>query len=297
MIGLGSSNPLQGLIRRLSPGTLRARPALTIGTTLFGGIAAACFIIPAAWSYSPDALVALPYQAPSFSHPFGTDSVGRDLFVRTFAGGRIDLIVATIAIGTSLLLGTLVGTLSGSTSRRWVDNTLMRIVDALIAFPFVILILVLVVLVGPDRSLGPAPAGLPATLIAFLIVGWAYYARLARAQALSLSRSDYILAAQVLGYSRARIVLKHLSPGVFRVTSAYAVGDAILVVVVVASLAFLGAGVQPPTPEWGNIMFEGRSFLQSAWWITVAPGALLALTGLSLSLIADSLLIDRDAPG
>ena len=134
------------------------------------------------------------------------------------------------------------------------------------------------------------PAGLPATVIAFLLVGWAYYARLARAQTLALRRSDHVLAAEILGYSQGRIVVRHLAPGVARVTAAYAVGDAILAVVVIASLAFLGAGVQPPTPEWGNIMYEGRAFIATAWWITVAPGVMLALTGVALSLVADALL-------
>ena len=245
---------------------------------------------PGGVARSGRALVAAPYQAPSLRHPFGTDSVGRDLFVRTFAGGRIDLIVATLVVGVSLIVGTLIGTLAGASTRRGVDSSLMRLLDALIAFPFVILILVLVVLVGPDRTLGPMPAGLPATVIAFLLVGWAYYARLARAQTLALRGSDHVLAARILGYSQRRIVIRHLAPGVARVTAAYAVGDAILAVVVIASLAFLGAGVQPPTPEWGNIMYEGRAFVGTAWWITVAPGVMLAITGVALSLVADALL-------
>ena len=263
--------------------------SLLVGGVMLGVVVALCFLIPVVWPDSTDALVAPPYQAPSLRHPFGTDSVGRDLFVRTFAGGRIDLIVATVVVGVSLVLGTLLGTLSGASRRRGIDSSLMRLVDALIAFPFVILILVLVVLVGPDRKIGPMPAGLPATVIAFLLVGWAYYARLARAQTLALRGSDHVVAARILAAQR-RIVVRHLAPGVARVTAAYAVGDAILAVVVIASLAFLGAGVQPPTPEWGNIMYEGRAFVGTAWWITVAPGVLLAITGVALSLLADGLL-------
>ena len=112
-----------------------------IGAILLAVIVGLCFVVPVVWPDSSDALVAPPYQAPSLRHPFGTDSVGRDLFVRTFAGGRIDLIVATLVVGVSLMLGTLVGTLAGASKRRGVDSTLMRLVDALIAFPFVILIL------------------------------------------------------------------------------------------------------------------------------------------------------------
>ena len=280
---------------RLGP-AIGGRRSLAIGTALMTLIAVLCFAVPLVWPDSPDALVASPYQAPSWSHPFGTDSVGRDLFVRTFAGGRIDLLVTAGIIGVSLVIGTLVGTLSGSSRRRWLDALIMRLVDALIAFPFVILILVLVVLIGPDRRFGPAPAGLPATIIAFTLVGWAYYARLARGQTLALREREYIVAAELLGFSRTRVIVRHLIPSVLRVTASYAVGDAILAVVAIASLAFLGAGVQPPTAEWGNIMFEGRAYLESAWWITIAPGVLLAITGLALSLVADALLASDGRP-
>jgi peptide/nickel transport system permease protein len=274
------------LIRRVGG----ARLSLVLGLTLLAGVAAACVVVPLVWPYAPDRLVTLPNQAPSWSHPFGTDAVGRDVFVRTFAGGRIDLIVVAIVQCVSLAIGTTYGILSGSTRRRWIDTTLMRIVDALIAFPFTILILALFVVIGPDKTIGPIPAGLPATVIALLIGGWTYYARLARSQTLALRDRDFIAAANILGYSRPRIVVRHFAPSVIRVNAAYAVGDSIVVVVVLASLSFLGAGVQQPTPEWGNIMFEGRALLQSAWWITVAPGALLLLTGLALSLVADRLL-------
>jgi peptide/nickel transport system permease protein len=261
-----------------------------IGLAMLAAICGLCIVVPFVWPDSPDSLVGAPFQSPSARHPFGTDSVGRDVFVRTWAGGRIDLLVATTVVGISLVLGTLLGTLSGAARRRGVDTFLMRLVDALIAFPFVILILVLVVLIGPDRKIGPMPAGLPATVLAFLLVGWAYYARLARAQTLALRQSDHVVAAEILGYSRWRIIARHLTPGVARVTAAYAVGDAILAVVVIASLAFLGAGVQPPTPEWGNIMYEGRAYIATAWWVTVAPGVVLAITGVALSLAADALL-------
>jgi peptide/nickel transport system permease protein len=282
-----------GLMRRPR---VMGRHSLTVGIAMLTTIVILCLVIPVVWPDSPNALVAPPFQSPSMRHPFGTDSVGRDVFVRVFAGGRLDLVVATGVIGVSLVLGTVLGTLSGATTTRGVDAFLMRVVDALIAFPFVILILVLVVLIGPARTIGPMPAGLPATVIAFLLVGWAYYARLARAQTLALRGSDHVVAARILGYSQPRVIARHLAPGVARVTAAYAVGDAILAVVVIASLAFLGAGVQPPTPEWGNIMYEGRAFVATAWWITVAPGVMLAITGVALSLVADALLAG-DSPG
>jgi peptide/nickel transport system permease protein len=267
------------------------RTSLWFGVGLIAAIVLLCIVVPLVWPYSTDELGA-PLQSPSFSHPFGTDAVGRDVFVRTFAGGRIDLGVAVAGVGTSLVVGTLIGILAGI-SARWVDGTVMRLVDAFIAFPFLILALMLVVVIGPDRSVAFLPTGLPATFVAIVAVGWAWYARLARGEALSLRSRDYVVAARLLGFSTPRIVLRHLLPSVVRVTGTYAVGDAILAVIVVASLAFLGAGVQPPTPEWGSLMFEGRGYLGSAWWITVFPGVILALTGIALSLVADALLAPR----
>lgn len=284
----------RGLVLR---GTPHRRVGLWAGIALLSLIALGCIFVPIFSSYGTDAIVAPPFESPSWSHPFGTDSVGRDVFVRTWAGGRVDLIIAGLAVGFSLLVGSLVGALAGSTKRGWLDSLLMRIVDAVIAFPFIILILALVVVIGPAREIGPLPAGLPATLIAFFVAGWAYYARLARSETLARRDSDYVVAARLLGYSQPRIVVRHLSRSVLQTTGAYAVGDAILFVVVIASLSFLGAGVQPPTPEWGSIMYEGRSFLETAWWITIAPGVALALTGLALSLIADALLAPPETSG
>ncbi len=169
----------------------------------------------------------------------------------------------------------------------------MRIVDAVIAFPLVILLLALVVLIGPDTSWGPAPPGLPAAMIALMCVMWSGYARVARGRHLRFatptSSSPHASRA-----SRTREpVTRHIVPGVSRITVALAVSDIVMVVVILSSLPFLGAGVQPPAAEWGSIMYEGRAFLRQAWWITILPGVVLALTGLSLSFVADSLLDSR----
>lgn len=264
------------------------RVSVAAGVILLAAIVLACILVPLISHDSGD-VIGLPMQSPSWSHPFGTDEIGRDLLIRTFQGGRIDLAIAGAGVGVSLIVGTLIGTLAGI-SGRWIDGLIMRLVDAFIAFPFLILALLLVVVVGSDRSIAFLPAGLPSTFVAIAVVGWAGYARLARGETLSLRTRDHVVAARLLGFSTPRIIARHLVPSVVRITGAYAVGDAILAVIVVASISFLGAGVQPPTPEWGSIMFEGRAHLQTAWWITVVPGLLLALTGIALSLIADALL-------
>ena len=134
---------------------------------------------------------------------------------------------------------------------------------------------------------------MPSLLIAIFVWNWAIYARLARAQTLVLRTRDFITAVRLAGYSQLRIVLRHLMPQVFRAAAAYGVTDAMIVLITTAGLPFLGAGVQPPTPEWGAIMYEGRTYLAFAWWITILPGAVLALTGIGLSLLGDSFLLTR----
>ena len=263
-----------------------------IGIAIVGGILILSIVVP---MVSPPAemFVAQPYEPPSWSHLFGADAFGRDVFVRTFAGGRIDLFVAAVGVLSSLLFGTVVGVTATSAKRRIWETILMRIVDSIIAFPFVVLVLALVLVFGATRSYGPLPAGVPSLLIAIFIWDWALYARLARVQTLALRNEDFVTAAYLLGYSRLRIVGRHLLPHVLRATGAYAVSDAIVILITTAGLPFLGAGVQPPTPEWGAIMYDGRTALASAWWITVSPGVVLAMSGIGLSLIADSFLSNR----
>jgi peptide/nickel transport system permease protein len=264
-----------------------------VGLAIVGGVLLLSILVPIVSPYSPDAFVAQPFQPPSWSHLFGTDSYGRDVFVRTFAGGRIDLSVAAIGVLSSMIFGTVLGVAAVAANRRIWETVLMRIVDSIIAFPFVVLVLALVLVFGATRSYGPLPAGVPSLLIAIFVWDWAVYARLARAQTLVLRNRDFVTAAWLLGYSRARIIGRHLLPHVCRATGAYAVSDAIIILITTAGLPFLGAGVQPPTPEWGAIMYDGRTALAFAWWITVMPGLVLAVTGIGLSLLADSFLSAR----
>jgi peptide/nickel transport system permease protein len=250
----------------------------------------ACVVVPLVSPYDSSELVAEPFQPPSRAYPFGTDSVGRDLFVRVWAGGRLDLAIAALVVGLSFPIGTLIGIASGASHRAWLDTITMRFLDAIVAFPFIILILALIVVVGRDRDFWLLPAGAPAIIVAILLVDWSIYARLARTETRSLRSRDFVTVSRMLGYRQSKIIRRDFAPGVSRITASYAIADFILVIVATASLAFLGAGVQPPAPEWGNIMFEGRAVMETSWWITVIPGLLLALTGLAVSLIADALL-------
>jgi peptide/nickel transport system permease protein len=271
------------------------RPAaVRIGAGLLILIVASCVLVPVFWPYGTNSFATAPFAPPSLAHPFGSDDLGRDVFVRVLTGGRIDLLVAAAVVTISCAVGTIIGTCAGASSRRWANLTVARIVDAFIAFPYMVTILVLVVIVGPSAQIGPTPRGLTAVLIAFLVLGWTFYARLARAEAMTIRQRDYVVAARILGYPRRRIIFRHVLPSVRPVVIAYAVADAILTMGALSSFAFLGVGVQPPTPEWGAIMYEGRAYLDSAWWITVCPGLLLALTGFALSLLADGLLRTDD---
>jgi peptide/nickel transport system permease protein len=287
--GLRANLPARASLMRRSGGGDRQWERWS-GFLMLGMIVALCVLVPLLSPFGPNDIVADPSQSPSGRFWFGTDTVGRDLFVRVFTAGRLDLIAGVVAVAVCMIVGSVIGTVVGAGARRWPDTVVMRIVDAIVAFPFVILVLALVVIIGYGRTLGPVPAGVPAIVGAIIIVDWTVYARLARNETRVLSQADYVVAAMISGYPQWRIVLRHLMPGVIRATGTYAVADIMLIIVTIASLSFLGAGVQPPTPEWGSIMYEGRGVLTTAWWITTLPGVVLAITGLSIAFIADSFL-------
>jgi peptide/nickel transport system permease protein len=274
----------------------------TSRTILFGGgglvlIYLLCIIVPMVWAYKPNAMIALPLQAPSLAHPFGTDDLGRDVMARAFAAGRVDITVAICTVALSSIVGTVIGCVLVISRRRWLDVTVMRLVDALLAFPYLVVLLLLVTVIGPGRRIGALPAGLPAIIIAFLFLGWTFYSRLARGQAMSLRDREFVLAAQLAGFSDRRILFRHIIPIVFRQIAAYAVLDAIVTMGALASFSFLGVGVQPPSPEWGNMMYEAQDYLRTAWWMMIGPMVLLAVTGLSLSVLADGLLARGTSDG
>lgn len=277
----------------------RARPRhleLRIGVVLVVAVVLACIVLPVISGADPDALAGVPLQAPSGAHPFGTDSAGRDVFVRVFVAGRLDIALAILGVVVPLVVGTVFGTVVGATRRRGVDAVMMRLTDGVIAFPFVVLTLVIVLVIGAEARVPPFPAGAPSILLAVWIVNWTIYARLARAQALVLKEEDFIAAARLLGYSQARIVLRHMLPSVWPTTATYAVADGLLLITLIAALPFLGAGIQPPTPEWGSIMYEGRGVLEHAWWISLTPAALVLVLGTGVMMVVDSLVTTGRRP-
>jgi peptide/nickel transport system permease protein len=272
------------------------RVELRMGIGLILAVVFACLVIPLVDHTDPTALVALPMQPPSAAHPFGTDTVGRDVFIRVFAAGRLDIALAALGVAVPLLVGTVIGTMVGATRRRGVDAVVMRLTDGVIAFPFVVLILVIVLVLGPSAEIWPMPAGSVSILVAVWLVNWTFYARLARSRTQVLRDEDFVAAGRLLGFSPFRIVTRHLLPSVWPTTATYAVPDTLAMVSLIAALPFLGAGIQPPTPEWGVIMYEGRGVLKQAWWISMTTLGVVLVLGTGVMMVVDSLISNRRRP-
>lgn len=272
----------------------RSTIEILIGAVVLAAFVVMSFLAPVLTGYGSTDFVGVPFQAPSSEHLFGTDALGRDVFVRTFAAVHIDYAVAALGAVISLVIGTVLGTAVGAARRRLWGTAMMRVTDALIAIPAPLLILVITMSVGTQTQIFGAPPGVAQILVAIFVIGWAIYGRMARAEALGLRSREYVVAAELMGYGRLRILFRHIMPRVLSVTTTYAVSDAVLIVGFVASLPFLGAGVPPPTPEWGAMMYEARASLVTGWWQVVFPALALTVSAVAASLIADGLM-DRAA--
>ena len=218
-------------------------------------------------------------KAPSAAHIFGTDNYGRDIFSRVVWATRIDLSIGFFGVLVPLIVGSIIGLLAAWYG-GWLDSLLMRISEIMMAFPFTILVIAIITILG---------TGTINLYIALWLVGWMSYARLVRAEVLTLKKSEFIEAARVAGFSDARILLRHVLPNVISSSIVFAASDMVMCMLTGASMSFLGLGVQPPTPEWGAILNEGRTYITYASWMTFFPGLVLAITGVGLSLLGDSM--------
>lgn len=216
-------------------------------------------------------------QAPSGSHLFGTDELGRDVFSRVLYGLRVDLLLGIVTTYVPLIFGMTLGALAGYYG-GWRESVVMRTADITIALPFIVLVLAIVAIVGP---------GLKGVYIGLTFVSWALYARLTRAEMLVLREQQFMVAARSLGYSTPRIVFRHAIPHLLRPNIVFSMADIVLNILALASLSYLGVGVQPPQAELGAIIAEGQQYLLSAWWITSLPGFVLVLLGVGFSLVGD----------
>lgn len=217
--------------------------------------------------------------APSLTHLFGTDNFGRDMLSRVIFAYGLDLQIAVFSTVPAFVIGTLIGALVGYAGG--IAETLFgRLVDAIITFPFIVLVIAIVATLGP---------GLGNMYIAVGLVGWVFYARLVAAEVKVQKRLDYADAGRVMGYHPARIIFRHLLPNAITPAIVYLMTDMALAILLGSSLGYLGLGAQPPASEWGVEIADGKNFMATAWWITVFPGLAIIVTGLGFSLLGDGL--------
>jgi peptide/nickel transport system permease protein len=254
--------------------------SLKVGASILLVIVLAGLFAPWLTPYDPYAqdFMAL-LQPPSLAHPFGTDNLGRDIFTRVLYGVRVDMQIGFITTYVPMIYGVALGAYAGYVGGRF-DAVVMRVLDIAMAFPFLVLIIVILAILGP---------GVQNIYIAVFLVAWTMYARLARAEMMVESTKDYILAARVLGYSRRRIIFRHGLPNVINSSIVFSMTDFVLNISLLSGLSFIGLGIQPPTPEWGAMVAEGRDYILGAWWISTLPGFVIVLTGTALALVGDGL--------
>jgi len=260
----------------------RNRLALT-GALLVGLLFALSFLAPIITPYDPSHLdawhVLLP---PSVRHWCGTDELGRDVFTRMIYGARVSLKVGFAAVGIAVFIGTAIGLVAGFYG-GWLDSLLMRLVDIMLCFPTFFLILAVIAMLEPSIWY---------IMIIIGLTGWMGVARLVRAEVLTIREREFVLAARGLGASDLRIIVRHILPNAFSpvlVAATLGVAGAILTE---SALSFLGIGVQPPTPSWGNILTAGKDYIEFAWWLSLFPGLAILVTVLAYNLVGEGL---RDA--
>ena len=276
-----AANPVRRRNQRLISRNLwRKNPALILGALMVTSVVLLGVAGPWVAPFDPtepDYYAAV--QAPSLDHPFGTDKFGRDQFSRVLHGARVDLAIGVIATVVPLMIGVVIGSLAGYFGGV-IDALLMRIIDIQVAFPFYVLLIAILAILGP---------GLINMYYALILVGWVAFARLIRGEILVAKMIEYSLAARTIGCSDARIIVRHLLPNVVGPTLTFATSAVVLSILSGASLGFLGLGVQPPRPEWGVMIAESREYMVTAWWLPFFPGLAIAIVGVSFSLLGDGL--------
>ncbi|MSY54804.1 MAG: ABC transporter permease subunit, partial [Actinobacteria bacterium] len=213
-------------------------------------------------------------------HFLGTDNLGRDIWSRLLYGGRTDLFLATAAVLAPFIIGTIIGAICGYFS-GWIDTFVMRVADVVVAFPFYVLVISLVFILGN---------GVSSIFIAISLVSWVAYARIVRGETLIVRSKEFIEAAQTGGISNRKIITRHVLPNVITQAVVYAMSDIVLNIGVIVTLSYFGLGIVPPTPDWGRMISEGQQFLAGGYYyLTVLPAIAVIITSLGLSFIGDGL--------
>lgn len=268
------------LVSEETAARFRRNRNLQVGLVMLALIVILSFAGPSLVPYDPLELdFGSTLQVPGLQHLFGTDDLGRDVLARVVASGRVDMQVVLVCVLLPFLIGSTIGLVSGYFG-GWIDLLTMRFVDILWAFPFYVLVISIV------GALGPSTTNI---YIAFSLVVWISFARIVRGEVLLARRLEYTQAVSVLGYSHARIMLRHILPNVITPAIVFMMADVVLTILGVTSLGFLGLGIQPPTPEWGVMIAEGRNFIQDGWWISLFPGLAIVFVGITFTLIGEGL--------
>jgi peptide/nickel transport system permease protein len=255
-------------------------PLGALGATLVLLFVLSAALAPMIAPYDPNALdVPARLQGPSLAHLLGTDNLGRDVFSRVLYGGRIALGVALTAVGLSLVAGTLLGLIAGY-GPRWLDNLLLLLFDSVRAFPVIMFALAVITVVGPS---------LQTVILVVVVTTIPQYARIIRTQTLSLRHTEFILAERSLGAGAPRVLLVHILPNVIGPLLILASMEIPVVITIEAGLSFLGLGVRPPTPSWGNILNDGYAFIRNTPWLVIAAGIPLVLTTLGFTFLGETL--------
>ena len=250
------------------------------GATMFALITLVGFIYPLVGPYESDEFVGESLAAPSWQHPMGLDQLGRDVMTRVFAAVPADIGIAFLGVTIPLIIGTVVGILLAISKNKYFVSIVSSLIDGINAFPLLIIAIAMVTFLGP---------GLFNVVIILTVMSWARYARIARTKAVVVMQQNYIEATKLMGYSRRRVIRKHIAPNVSSESFAYALSDFILVIIIVSGLSFLGLAARPPAAEWGAMISDGRTFLGQAWWLTIFPGLALCWSAISLSFIVEGL--------
>ena len=289
------STPVSGSLRAAAPARrershwalalerFRHHPLAMVGLVVFFAMAALSALAPLVSPYDPEKTsLLLIYDPPSLAHPMGTDSLGRDLATRILFGGRVSLSVGLLAVAVAISLGTLVGAVAGY-YRGWLDGILMRFVDMMLAFPSLFLLILLSVLLGGNVF---------TVIIALGLLRWMSSARIVRATFLSLRQREFVEAARCIGATDTGIILRHILPNALAPIIVAATLGVAAAILTESTLSFLGLGIQPPTPSWGNMLKDAPTDMGPAPWTAIFPGLAIFLAVMSINFVGDGL---RDA--
>lgn len=275
--------PVRYRLSFITPHSLRARPLLAISASLVLIIGVVAILAPWIVPFPGDAgTVTHPFSIlhpPSLEHPFGTDQLGRDILSRVIFGTRISPLIAAVVVGSSLAIGVPVGVIAGYVGGA-VDELLMRITDVFLAVPALLLALAFATVLPP---------GIGSTMIAIGVAWWPWYARLVRGQAASIRGRRYIESCRALGIPFWRVIIRHVIPNAITPVVVQASLDFSGVILTAAALAYLGLGVQDPTPDWGLMISEGQGYFPAQWWVVVFPGAAILITAVAFNLLGEGL--------